>query len=201
MSRFGQMLEDIQRIKSEGFDPTQETYMERMSQTTQQSPSPLSSQERTQAKELFKEYGDFKGADKRGYIKAGEDNEYFGLDKATIEKNLPIKDGRIDREGEIPVGVDRRALDEIEAIEQDGEIKYVSPKSSNASYVPQEYYSVAGGFYDAVKNEHGGIYKESLKKQGEANLKYFIENVITDEDLQKYGFSRKELIDEFVQMK
>lgn len=201
MARFGKMLDKIQRIKSEGFDPTQETYMERLSQNDDPSLTP---QQIRSAKKLFKEYPESRGLTERGYIMA--DDELFGLDKETVERNLPVKDGKIDREGEIKVDVDREALDQIEVMERDGEIQYGTRLNSNASKIPKSYYSQYVGYYNPIEDTYSETSSESsfgrrLRRESEAKLKNIIENEIDDEMLNKYNLTRQQLLDQFVQTK
>ncbi len=200
---FRELADMLKNIEAKGFKPMDETYGERMQEMTDEMGGPpLTGKQRSQAEQLLDKY---QGVSRRANVMAGEENQLYGLDKETVERNLPVKEGRIDREGEIKVDVDRGALDQIEVIEKDGQVQYATKLSSNASKIPQSYYSHDVGFYDPLEDsytgtESGTSFGKKLKRSGESGLKHFIENKISDEDLNKYGFTRQQLIDKFVQL-
>lgn len=201
MSRFGQMLENIQRVKSEGFDPTQETYMERMKQ---QPPSPLSNQN----KQAFESYLDKQGIEtnvaRSGKLMGGEKEEAYILNTSMGGENYreAVRQGKVSLSNWNEVR-DPSLEDIAQDIKQKGDKWLVTGKAK--SYVPRQVLSTTTDFYDPEEDaarpgmrdvDLRGESMQGLIKQGKAKLANEIANV-PDDDLQQLGVDRASLYREY----
>lgn len=175
------MLDEIQRVKSEGFDPSSETYMERMKGVSS-GPS---------WGEIESELRDYLVGDQKGVIRTGRDvsGDRFILDKETWEKNKPYID-----KGK--VNIDPNVVKHVQKVGDD----YLVDREG-AEMLSKGYFRGVGEGYDAIRNEGltgSDEFARKTGKQGEANLKSAIINDIPDNKLQEWGKTRSELIDRFV---
>jgi hypothetical protein len=185
MGRFAQMLDNLERVKSEGFDPTQETYMERMKGSPNMPPD--------KKRRIAQELNAYLSSEQGGAMRSGihKSGDRLVLDKDMWEKNSPYIDkGKLN--------IDSTVVNDVERVGED----YVIDRG-NASKLPESYFSGAVSAYDAVQNsglKGSGEFARGTGKQGEANLRHTIWNEIPDEKIDEWGTTRPELEREFVDL-
>jgi hypothetical protein len=203
MGIFKDMWNDLQRVESEGFDPMNETYGERMKAFVQQMkggvnspsvPAMTATQQDKLRQMLRSQYPDVVQEVNSYYI-SGEGGKYT-LKPDMTELNMRKRDKN---------SIEDEVWESVNVTDLGGSKEYTIDLPPNSSGLSEKYYKRGADVYDTLMNSMtlnrgGGVldkkssYTQKLAKAGRSKLRTFIEKELPGEELKKIGITRQQAL-------